>query len=87
MIKSGDKIKPLGSGFHNFLSFLYLLPQAQAPQESRPIWIRVFYISGFPLQREQAWIPAWPVPAKAGSGNDIFFNPAGTQRITKVFKV
>jgi hypothetical protein len=29
-------------------------------QESRPIWIRVFYISGFPLQREQA------APVKTG---------------------
>jgi hypothetical protein len=27
-------------------------------QESKPIWIRVFHISDFPLQREQAWIPA-----------------------------
>jgi hypothetical protein len=28
-------------------------------RESRDIWIRVFYISGFPLPREQAWIPAF----------------------------
>jgi len=33
------KLVPTGSGFHNVLSFLYLLPQAQAPRKSRIMFV------------------------------------------------
>jgi len=60
----------MGSGFHNFLSFLYLLPQAQAPQKSRIMFI-IPVKAGIQTYQDKSLLFIW-FPAYAGM---TFFQP------------